>query len=70
VAQSDAMYGDRRQTRLPVAAIEKTLDSLILERQRLHVQDSSSEALEANRRALIYWYRELADARRATSASA
>jgi hypothetical protein len=64
------MQGGRRQTRLPVAAIEKTLDVLIIERQRLHEQPSGGEPLEANRRATIYWQRELAEARRASSASA
>lgn len=65
----EAMYGSR-QTRLPVEAIEKTLDVLIVERQRLHEQHSGPEPLEANRRAIVYWQRELAEARRPTSASA
>ena len=63
------MYGSR-QTRLPVEAIEKTLDVLIVERQRLHEQHSGPEPLEANRRAIVYWQRELAEARRPASASA
>ena len=62
------MYGSR-QTRLPVEAIEKTLDVLVVERQRLHKQHSGPEPLEANRRAIVYWQRELAQARRSTSAS-
>jgi hypothetical protein len=70
VAQSEAMHGGRRQTRLPVGAIEKTLDVLIIERQRLHEQDSGGEPLEANRRAIMYWQRELAESRRASRASA
>jgi hypothetical protein len=53
-----------RQTRLPVEAIEKTLDILVVERQRLHEQRSGPEPLEANRRAISYWQRELAEARR------
>jgi hypothetical protein len=44
------MHGSR-QTRLPVEAIEKTLDVLVVERQRLHEQHSGPEPLEANRRA-------------------
>ena len=59
-----------RETRLPVEAIEKTLDILVVERQRLREQHSAAEALEANRRAILYWQRELAEARRSTSASA
>jgi hypothetical protein len=70
MAQSKAVYGGRRQTRLPSEAIEKTLDSLIIERQRLHERHSGREPLEANRRAIVYWQRELAEARRATRASA
>jgi hypothetical protein len=69
VGQGEAMHGSR-QTRLPVEAIEKTLDVLVLERQRLHEQRSGPEPLEANRRAIVYWQRELAEARRPTSASA
>jgi len=59
-----------RQTRLPVEAIEKTLDVLVVERQRLHEQHSGPDPLEANRLAIAYWQRELAEARRSTSASA
>jgi hypothetical protein len=69
VGQGEAMHGSR-QTRLPVEAIEKTLDVLVVERQRLHDQHSGPEPLEANRRAILYWQRELAEARRPTSASA
>jgi hypothetical protein len=65
----EARHGSR-QTRLPVEAIEKTLDVLVVERQRLHEQRSGPEPLEANRRAIVYWQRELAEARRPTSASA
>ena len=65
-----AEHGERRQTRLPVQAIEKTLDVLIIERQRLHEQHSGGEPLEANRRAIMYWQRELAEARRVSRASA
>jgi hypothetical protein len=69
VGQGEAMHGSR-QTRLPVEAIEKTLDALVFERQRLHEQHSGPEPLEANRRAILYWQRELAEARRPTNASA
>jgi hypothetical protein len=67
VGQGKAIHGSR-QTRLPVEAIEKTLDVLILDRQRLREQHSGPEPLEANRRAISYWQRELAEARRPTSA--
>jgi hypothetical protein len=69
VGKGKAMHG-RRQTRLPVEAIEKTRDGLVVERQRQHEQHSGPEPLEANRRAIVYWQRELAEARRPTSASA
>ena len=65
----EARHGSR-QTRLPVEAIEKTLDVLVVERQRLHEKHSGPEPLEANRLAIVYWQRELAEARRSTSASA
>jgi hypothetical protein len=64
VAQWEATPSGRRQTRLPVEAIEKTLEILIIERQRLHEQDANREPLEANRQAILYWQRELAQARR------
>ncbi len=60
----------RRQTRLPVEAIEKTLEVLIIGRQRLRERQSGREPLEANRRAILYWQRELAQARWPTSTSA
>ena len=63
------MHG-RKQTRVPVEVIEKTLDVLVVERQRLHEQHSGPEPLEANRRAILYWQRELAEARRPPSESA
>ena len=69
VGQGKAMHGSR-QTHLPVEAIEKTLDVLVAQRQHLHEQQSGPEPLEANRRAILYWQRELAEARRPTSASA
>jgi hypothetical protein len=55
---------------MPDSAPEKTLDVLVVERQRLHEQYSGPEPLKANRRAIVYWQRELAEARRPTSASA
>jgi hypothetical protein len=61
--QGEGMHGGR-QTRLPVEAIEKTLDILVVWRQRLHEQHSGPEPLEVNRRAILYWQRELAEARR------
>jgi hypothetical protein len=70
MAERKAVHGDRRQTRLPAEAIEKTLDVLIIERQRLRERHSGREPLEANRRAIAYWQHELAQARRATSTSA
>jgi hypothetical protein len=59
-----------RQTRLPVEAIEKTLDALVVERQRLHEQHSGPDPLEANRRAILYWQHELVEARRKANTSA
>ncbi len=46
MAQSEAMHGGRRQTRLPIEAIEKTLDILIIERQRLHEQHQAVSRLK------------------------
>jgi len=69
VGQGEVRHGISRQ-RLPAGAIEKTLDVLIAERQRLHEQHSGPGPLEANRLAIVYWQRELAEARRSTSASA
>ena len=69
MGQGEAMHRSRK-TRLPVEAIEKTLDVLVVERQRLHEQHSGPDPLEANRLAIAYWQRELAEARRSTSASA
>jgi hypothetical protein len=68
VGQGEAMDGGR-QTRLPVEAIENTLDVLVVERQRLHEQHSGPERLEANRRAILYWQRELAETRRKANTS-
>ena len=69
MGQGKAMHGIR-QTSLPVEAIEKTLDVLVVERQRLHEHHCGPEPLEANRLAIVYWQRELAEARRSTNASA
>ena len=69
MAQWDATPGGGRQTRLPVEAIEKTLEILIVERQRLRERRSNREPLEANRRAILDWQRELAQARRPSGIS-
>ena len=66
--QAVAVTPDRRARLLETAtrsfeAIEKTLEILIIERQRLHEQRANREPLEANRRAILYWQRELAQAR-------
>ena len=61
MAQSETTR--RRQTRLPVNAVEKTLEALVIERQRLHEHHSAREPLEANRQAILYWQRELVQAR-------
>jgi hypothetical protein len=45
VAQWEATPSRRRQTRLPVEAIEKTLEILIIERQRLHEQQAKPSRL-------------------------
>jgi hypothetical protein len=68
VGHGEAMNGSR-QTHLPVEAIEKTLDVLVVKRQRLHEQHSGPAPLEANRRAILYWQRELAEARRKANTS-
>ena len=68
MGQREAIHRTR-QTRLPIEAIEKTLDVLVADRQRLHEQQSGPGPLEANRRAILYWQHELAEARRPTSAS-
>src|SRR5439155_12266647 len=68
LGQGRAMHRSR-QTRLPVEAIEKTLDVLVVERQRLHKQHSGPEPLEANPRAIVYCKRELAHTRRSLSVS-
>ncbi len=70
MAQWEATPSSRRQTRLPVEAIEKTLEILIIERQRLHEQEANREPLEANRQAILYWQHELAQARRPSRMSA
>jgi hypothetical protein len=54
----------RRQTRLPAAAIERTIDLLVAERQRLREIAAPRDRLESNRCAIAYWHRELAEARR------
>jgi hypothetical protein len=54
-----------RETSLPPTAIERTLDVLIMERGQLRDLAASGELLEANRKAICYWQRELAEARRA-----
>jgi hypothetical protein len=53
-----------RKTSLPPIAIERTLDLLIMERGQLRERAASSELLEENRKAICYWQRELAEARR------
>jgi hypothetical protein len=63
LAHGEALHNGKRQTHLPVDAIEKTVDILVAERQRLHEQEASRHVLEANRRAIVYWQRELALAR-------
>jgi hypothetical protein len=49
---------------LPAAAIENVISALVTERQHLRTVGAAREILEANRKALVYWHRELADARR------
>lgn len=63
MATSRTMDPDGRQTLLPARAIQKTVDVLVIERQRLRETEASSELLEANRRAIVYWQHELALAR-------
>ena len=63
MATSRTMDQYGRQTLLPARAIQKTVDVLVVERQRLRETEASSELLEANRRAIVYWQHELALAR-------
>jgi hypothetical protein len=63
MAQPEAVQSEERQTRLPIDAIQKTIDVLVIERQRLHDVRASRHVLEANRRAIGYWQRELGLAR-------
>ncbi len=65
MAHGHALQIEKRDTRLPAEAIEKTVDVLVIERQQLRDRDASPEALEANRRAIAYWQHELALARHA-----
>jgi hypothetical protein len=63
MAQPEAVHSEERQTRLPIDAIQKTIDVLVIERQRLHDVRASRHVLEENRRAIVYWQRELGLAR-------
>jgi hypothetical protein len=65
MASRATLGSDRRETRLPIEAIEKTVDILVIERQRLRESSPSRDVLEANRRAILYWQHELALARHA-----
>lgn len=49
---------------LPAEAIEHVISALVSERQHLRSAGADVDVLEANRKALAYWHRELADARR------
>jgi hypothetical protein len=55
-----------RKTSLPPLAIERTLDVLIMERGALRERLADSALLEENRKAICFWQRELAEARRIT----
>jgi hypothetical protein len=65
MAQGHVPQIETRETRLPPDAIQQTVDVLVIERQQLRERRASQEALEANRRAIAYWQRELALARHA-----
>jgi hypothetical protein len=54
----------RSRPGLPAEAIEHVLSALVAERQQLRSAGAEAEVLEANRKALTYWHRELAEARR------
>jgi hypothetical protein len=58
--------GIGRETKLPADAVQKTIDALIIERQDMRLRRASRDVLEANRRAIVYWQRELGYARRTT----
>jgi hypothetical protein len=49
---------------LPAVAIEQVISALVTERRHLRNVEADVEVLEANRKALAYWHRELAEARR------
>jgi hypothetical protein len=48
-------------------AIERLLNLLVAERQSMRERNAPFEALEVNRKALVHWQRELAEARRLAS---
>ena len=61
---------ERRPKRgLPAEAIEHVISALVAERQHLRSAAVDAEVLEANRKALTYWHRELAEARRSARPS-
>ena len=49
---------------LPPEAIEHVISALVTERQELRRAAVDASVLEANRKALAYWHRELAESRR------
>ena len=69
MAQWEAVDSDQRQTHLPAEAIQETVDVLVIERQHLRERQASRELLEVNRRAIVYWQRELALARHSAHAN-
>lgn len=63
MARHEIAPPNRRTTRLPADAIQKTVDVLVIERQRMREHAANREQLEANRHAILYWQRELSLAR-------
>ncbi|HEY2936913.1 MAG TPA: hypothetical protein VGJ25_09945 [Gaiellaceae bacterium] len=63
------VHEKRAKPGLPAEAIEHVISALVAERQHLRSAGADADVLEANRKALTYWHRELADARRRGRAS-
>jgi hypothetical protein len=57
--QQTSMDGEK----LSAAAIERIVDLLVMQRQEFRRDGAGGEALEANRRQLVYWEQRLASAR-------
>jgi hypothetical protein len=54
----------RRESKLPPEAVERVIDLLVIQRQQFKERHECVELLEANRREIVYWHRQLVEARR------